>query len=162
MLELTFPTESGLEQLKITLRPDLAQRTVAALVHAIDDGSEAAGWPPLDARCVGCATMYRSEAELTEPPSSCGEVGPCGSYSLIQGRINGLGDTPTEGTPLVKRGMVARIQVPCPLSLHTLPPLPHRPTPPRPPRRARPSLREGPTFFWPWRTVSEWGHAFTV
>jgi cyclophilin family peptidyl-prolyl cis-trans isomerase len=98
-LELRFPHDSGFAPLRILLRPDLAPKTVAALVQHI---GEAGGTP-------AAATFYRNEAVPAESPGQCGDI-LCGPYSLIQGRLDALLDTPSETTPLVRKGFVARIQ----------------------------------------------------
>jgi hypothetical protein len=79
------------------LRADLSPQTVAAIVVAVGSGLETA------------ASFYRNEAVPTAPPASCGDIA-CGPYALIQGRLEGLLDTPDEAMPIVRRGFVARIQ----------------------------------------------------
>lgn len=86
--------------LRITLRRDLAPLTVTAIVNRAchtADGATSSG------------AIYRNEAVPKVPPISCGSIGPCGPYSLVQGRLFGLENTPTESAPLIERGMVARI-----------------------------------------------------
>lgn len=105
-LRISFNASTKLPPLSFTLRPDLAPRTVAAVVGAIGHA------------CDGCATVYRNEAVppciqddagKCMPPASCGSIGPCGPYALVQGTLRGLEGTPAEERPLLKRGMVAHI-----------------------------------------------------
>ena len=92
----------GFVPLHITLRPDLAPQTVRSLVAVLLNERHC--------RSAPCATIYRAEAIPTTPPPSCGEIGHCGPYSLVQGRMEGLSGTPSESAPLLRRGAVARIQ----------------------------------------------------
>lgn len=85
--------------LRIKLRADIAPQTVASITAALGAGMA----------CERCATIYRNEAVPSTPPASCGAIGPCGPYSLVQGRLGLLEGTPAESQPLVERGLVARI-----------------------------------------------------
>ena len=99
LLELRFAPSTGFAPLRILLRPDLAPLTVAAIRQHIvgAEGSNPA------------AVFYRSEAKPAAAPGQCGDI-LCGPYSLIQGRLEALLDTPSEATPVVRKGFVARIQ----------------------------------------------------
>eukprot|EP01062_Namystynia_karyoxenos_P044421 TRINITY_DN32720_c0_g1_i1.p2 TRINITY_DN32720_c0_g1~~TRINITY_DN32720_c0_g1_i1.p2 ORF type:complete len:317 (+),score=61.04 TRINITY_DN32720_c0_g1_i1:69-1019(+) len=94
---VTLNSSRGAVQLR--LRGDISPKTAARLAAAAAEGQT----------CSGCR-WYRNEAVPREPPPSCGEIGPCGPYSLVQGFLAPLVGTPAEGTPLVTRGMAARIQ----------------------------------------------------
>ena len=95
ILELSFAQITEYAPLRILLRPDLAPKTVEAIVRRVGSGA--------------MAVFYRNEAVPDAPPGQCGDI-LCGPYSLIQGRLDALLDTPAEATPLVRRGFVARIQ----------------------------------------------------
>lgn len=95
-LELAF-SDGRFPPLRIVLREDLSPQTVAAVVAAVG------------ARGEGAVTFYRNEAVPTSPPGQCGTI-LCGPYSLVQGRLAALQNTPAEGQPTVRRGHVARIQ----------------------------------------------------
>eukprot|EP00756_Hemistasia_phaeocysticola_P065000 Hpha_TRINITY_DN8219_c0_g1::TRINITY_DN8219_c0_g1_i1::g.111872::m.111872 len=90
---------SSVGTVPIRLRPELAPSTVRRLVrtHTAGDGCKQCRW-------------YRAEGVPLEPPPSCGAIGPCGPYSLVQGYLAGLEGAPGEEKPFVMRGDVARIQ----------------------------------------------------
>jgi hypothetical protein len=96
VLELSFAAGS-FSPLRIVLRADLSPQTVAAVVAAVGERRE------------GSVTFYRNEAVPTSPPGQCGSI-LCRPYSLVQGRLAALSNTPAEGQPKVRRGHVARIQ----------------------------------------------------
>eukprot|EP00966_Prymnesium_polylepis_P083604 1936490-Prymnesium_polylepis.1 len=96
-LELSFSDGGSFTPLRIVLREDISPQTVAAVVAAVGERRE------------GAVAFYRNEAVPTSPPGQCGSI-LCGPYSLVQGRLAALSNTPTEGQPMVRRGHVARIQ----------------------------------------------------